>query len=42
MIHEIHIWWIMFWAMPEWIQATVLFSIGALIMWFTTKINVAK
>lgn len=42
MIHEIHVYWIMFWAMPEWIIASVFFTVIALTMWFTTKINVSK
>jgi hypothetical protein len=40
MIHEIYVYWLMFWGMPEWIIAMVFFTIIAMVMWFTTKINV--
>jgi len=42
MMHEIYVWLLMFFAMPEWIIASVFFTFIALTMWFTTKINVSK
>jgi len=42
MMHELYVYWIMFWSMPEWIQAIALLSIGAFMMWISTKLNVVK
>ena len=42
MMHELYVYWIMFWAMPEWIIAMVFFGIIFSTMLFTNKINVSK
>lgn len=42
MFHEIYVYWIMFWAMPEWILALVFLAILTSAVMVSNRLNVVK
>lgn len=42
MMHELHVYWIMFWNMNEWLQAPFYLAFIVLLTWITGKLNTSK